>query len=364
MSELSDELQDSSSREARGPFSGVHFLYAIAFLTSSIVTFGTSGIVLGLLILGAWAFIYVSRSRPKALAIVSTIVVGFNCCLFGWLESSTTPPEITRRWACKNNLRQIGLALYTYHEVYDTFPPAYVADENGRPMHSWRVLILPYIEEESLYEKYDFNEPWDGPHNSRLLTRMPFLYECPSAIRNRKEASSYTSYLAVVGPRTAWPGPVGRGLREFQDGVSNTILVVETNSSEVPWMKPYDPGLEDVIRTMTSPVPPTIGGHRFESFFYEYDTGRHVLYVDGLVEFVSHGIDREIWSTLFTVDDGRGRDDYDFQSPFAETEQLKLGNCVRFAVFLILALFPLPWVWITPRKPDSTSTRDGPQPGI
>src|SRR5262245_66359 len=81
--------------------------------------------------------------------------------------------EAARRSQCKNNLKQIALALLNYESRYGTFPPAYVADESGKPMHSWRVLILPDLDQQALYNDYNFSEPWDGPNNSRLLTRIP-----------------------------------------------------------------------------------------------------------------------------------------------------------------------------------------------
>src|SRR6476661_8060061 len=88
--------------------------------------------------------------------------------------------EAARRSQCKNNLKQIGLALHNYHDVNGCFPPAYIADENGKPMHSWRVLILPYLDQAALHTEYNFSEPWDGPNNSRLLARRPAVYACPS----------------------------------------------------------------------------------------------------------------------------------------------------------------------------------------
>src|SRR5438105_1376638 len=113
--------------------------------------------------------------RTSTLTIV-IIIVG---CLMGMfvflatlaalllpLVSSARPAA--RRNACGNNMKQIELALLNYHDANKSFPPAYVADAEGKPMHSWRVLILPYLERNDLYQQYDFNEPWNGPHNSRL----------------------------------------------------------------------------------------------------------------------------------------------------------------------------------------------------
>ncbi|HSG73025.1 MAG TPA: DUF1559 domain-containing protein, partial [Planctomycetaceae bacterium] len=71
-----------------------------------------------------------------------------------------------RRWACKNNLKQIGLALHNYHDSFGTFPPAYTVDADGKPLHSWRTLILPFVEQQSLYDSIDLTKPWDDPANA------------------------------------------------------------------------------------------------------------------------------------------------------------------------------------------------------
>ena len=83
--------------------------------------------------------------------------------------------------------------MHDYHGKNKHFAPAYVADENGKPMHSWRVLLLPMLEQQALYESYDFDEPWNGPNNSRLLAQTPPSYQCPQnvwkAIKTAKSAN-------------------------------------------------------------------------------------------------------------------------------------------------------------------------------
>src|SRR5262245_41674761 len=90
--------------------------------------------------------------------------------------------EAARRSSCKCNLKILGLALHNYHDAHGCFPPAWLADSQGRPMHSWRVLILPYIDQAALYNRYNFAEPWDGPNNVKLLDEIPPVYKCPSHI--------------------------------------------------------------------------------------------------------------------------------------------------------------------------------------
>src|SRR5262245_23505539 len=74
-----------------------------------------------------------------------------------------------------NNLKQIGLALHAFHDVHQHLPPAFVTGPDNRPWHSWRVLLLPFIDQAALYTRYKFDEPWDGPGNRTLLYEMPAL---------------------------------------------------------------------------------------------------------------------------------------------------------------------------------------------
>jgi prepilin-type processing-associated H-X9-DG protein len=143
----------------------------------------------------------------------------------------------SRRSQCWNNLRQIGLGLQNYADAYGCFPPAYLVDDNGRPMHSWRVLILPFVEEEATYKLYDFSEPWNGPHNRLLAKRMPPCYHCAS---DGPRGSGQSSYLAITGAETAWSGATGVTFPMFKDGTSNTVAVVEVAASGINWMEPRD----------------------------------------------------------------------------------------------------------------------------
>lgn len=128
------------------------------------------------------------------------------------------------------------MACHNYQDRYGTFPPAYVADENGRPLHSWRVLLLPFIDEVALYDRYDFSEPWDGPNNRQLVSQMPNSYVFPGESPGH---SGVTNYLAVVDPETVWPGSVGKNFYDIADA-SNTIMIVENRGSKICWMEPRD----------------------------------------------------------------------------------------------------------------------------
>jgi len=184
-------------------------------------------------------------------------------------------PDGVHRAGCETHLRSIATALDMYHQDYGSFPPAWVADAQGRPMHSWRVLILPAIGEDDLYKEYKLDEPWDGPNNRKLAHRIPEVYRCPT------DPSGYegqTSYVALVGPQACWLGDKPVKLSQLaQPG--QAIAVIETYESGINWLEPRDfvvPGLETQINASA--------GQGVRSL---HPGGAYVLYADGQVEFLS-----------------------------------------------------------------------------
>ena len=131
-------------------------------------------------------------------------------CVFLVMQPALqSPRESPPRTQCMNNLKQITIAIENYHVRYGSFPPAYVADATGRPLYSWRVLILPFMDQQALYRAFHLDEAWDGPNN-RKLSQIPLAaFHCPS---DEQDATT-TDYLAVVGPNTVWPGVNGRNCR-------------------------------------------------------------------------------------------------------------------------------------------------------
>jgi hypothetical protein len=140
---------------------------------------------------------------------------------------------------CQHNLKQIELALHNYHDVHGTFPPAITYGPDGTPWHSWRVILLPYLEQQELFERYRFDEPWNGPHNRLLANALgeSFVFHCPMDDDTPREN---TSYVAVIGESTMWPP---RGVVSFDDVTDDndlTLHVVEVSDSGVLWMAPRD----------------------------------------------------------------------------------------------------------------------------
>src|SRR5262245_13350021 len=131
------------------------------------------------------------KRRPSTLvpaALQLALIVGTGSVLLaGAFVWQTIRLRQRHVGMCVENVRQIVLARQHSHDTNGVFPPAYLADESGSPMHSWRVLLLPYLGQKALYDKYLFGEPWDGPHNKLLQSQTPQVYQCPA---DRERASA------------------------------------------------------------------------------------------------------------------------------------------------------------------------------
>ena len=136
-----------------------------------------------------------------------------------------------------DNMKEIVLAIHRYHDAIGHFPPAATYDKGRKPLLSWRVHLLPMLKQQSLYEQFHLDEPWDSAHNKKLVEKMPTVFASPGT----KPESGQTRYLAVVGNETAFPVTHKAHFRSITDGLSNTIAFVEAIHNEaVPWTKPGD----------------------------------------------------------------------------------------------------------------------------
>jgi hypothetical protein len=339
MSELSEHPKKHGFSHL---FRVVCVLYGVAVPVACVGAFGAFGLLLGLLIVGAWAYVISSRSRLWALVKASIVCVVCFIVFKSLLPGRTDPIESARRSVCKNNLRQIGVALNSYHERFGTFPPARTVDENGQSMHSWRVLILPFLGAEGLYEDYDFSEPWNGPQNRRLLDRIPEVYVCPSQ-EAQVESSHATSYVAVVGRETVIGDSEGRARYETAARIASVGMVVEFNTDEVAWTEPRDLNLDSAVAVLSSDDPDRFDGHAGESMFYWAEYGRFILTTDGSTYFVSRVPCSEFWSEILTV--GVGNDWSGFEWKPTSRRRYKTEFCYWFGAFIFLTALPLPWVW-------------------
>ncbi|MBL7043209.1 MAG: DUF1559 domain-containing protein [Pirellulaceae bacterium] len=211
--------------------------------------------------------------------------------------------EGARRAHCTNNLKQIGLALQNYHDTHKTFPPAYIPDKDGKPMHSWRVLILPYLEQQSLYERYNFDEPWDSPGNLAVTNTVIPVYSCPSCPPSGDSmGSTETNYMVITGPGTVFDGAKAARLADIKDGTSNTILVVEVVGTGVNWAEPVD------LDVGNMQFPNVTGGSTGPDS--HHPGGLNAVLCDGSVRFLSEAMDRQVLDALITKGGGEPIGDY------------------------------------------------------
>ncbi|RIK75335.1 MAG: hypothetical protein DCC67_15425, partial [Planctomycetota bacterium] len=134
-----------------------------------------------------------------------------------------------------NDMRQIALAMHNYHDVHNSFPTD-VYSEDGKPLLSWRVELLPYMEQQGLYERFKLDEPWDSEHNRKLLAQIPEAFLSSAGGEPGK-----TRYQGLKGEKTIFRGAKGVAVREITDGTSNTLMFVQTDPAKaVEWTRPAD----------------------------------------------------------------------------------------------------------------------------
>ncbi len=137
-----------------------------------------------------------------------------------------------------DSIMKVALAMHTFHDAWTSFPPPASYDESARPLLSWRVFLLPYLGERELYAQFHINEPWDSPHNSELIAKMPDVFKSNDVLLN---LAGKTRYLLPIADETPWHGKVGTTISEITDGTTNTIMLVEADRDHaVVWTKPED----------------------------------------------------------------------------------------------------------------------------
>lgn len=197
----------------------------------------------------------------------------------------------SHRRECAANLRRIGVALLAYEQAHGTLPPAFVEDEAGNRLHSWRVLILPYLgpEEKTLAAEYDFSEAWDSQKNMKLMGKIPDVYRCHSDEAETPESENETSYLVFVGKQTAFPGATPVSRAQVSDGTRQTIYVVEATATGIGWTEPRD--LDD--GQLTYQIGVDFGGN--------HRRGANVLLGTGEVRFLPENIDSQDVRGMATI---------------------------------------------------------------
>ena len=223
------------------------------------------------------------RLMIETEATASTASIGIMVGLL--LPAVQAAREAARRMQASNNLKQVGLAIHNYHSAYNKLPGA-ITDDNGKPLLSWRVAILPFLEQQALYEQFHLDEPWDSEHNIKLVEQMPMTYVDPSLATYLRPGM--TVFRLNSGKDLMFEEGKELRFRDCLDGLSNTIMAYEADykSEAVTWTKP-----ERILLDRDNPLPQT--GHVHQGGF-------HVLMGDGAVIFITHSIDLGLFDALLT----------------------------------------------------------------
>jgi hypothetical protein len=227
-------------------------------------------------------FFHIEGSQSPQQQLTTTAVMGVLVALL--LPAVQAAREAARRNTSINNLRQLSLGILNYESAKKTLPTQAICNKEGKPLLSWRVQILPYLEEQELYNQFHLDERWDSEHNKALIPRMPHVYSNPNA----KTDDGKTNYLAVVGKECVFEGTdKAVGLRNVTDGTSRTITFVEADADKsVEWTKPDDLHFDA--------NNPTAGlGHVRPG-------GWLAAYLDGHTEFISNSIDPGMVKAMIT----------------------------------------------------------------
>jgi hypothetical protein len=305
VADFTDDFPDDLPE--RRPTSGAaaaSLILGILSLFCSILT-GIPAIILGIIGLGATSK---GRRAGQGLAVAGLIVGVLGMVLNGVLLVFAVGRvrEAAARIQSQHNLLQINLALHDYASTSNNadLPPAAVYDRTGKPLYSWRVLLLPYLEQEQLYRHFHLDEPWDSPHNRQFIALMPKVYQAPGVTTAEP---GLTFYQVFTGPETPFPDtqaglrpfrPLGKpdllapplsGIGRIPDGTSNTFGVVEA-ADPVPWTKPVD-----LVYDSKKPFP-RLGGV-FNGYF-------HAGLLDADVKCVPKGTDERILRAYVTANGG------------------------------------------------------------
>jgi hypothetical protein len=246
------------------------------------------------------------KQRERMTAFRWLALGALSFCAFPLFDYK---PEENPRWskACQDNMSKLSRAFGQYYKDKGSFPPAYIADSAGKPMHSWRVLILPYLGEEELFRQYRFSEPWDGPHNSLLAAKIPDALLCP--VRNTRYTSvlyqwlwrplmtSHSTYAILAGPGTAFQQDKAPKNSDFVDGLDRSLLLVEQAGVRGNWLKPADITCSEFSNLPASKL--TMHGSRSDGF--------HVCFANGAIKALSASITPKQRTELAQSGDGLPR---------------------------------------------------------
>lgn len=323
-----------------------HLFYATAVLGAAIALMGAFwGISWASVVIAFWMITAIAPPMKFDLTWSEVICfIFFAMILVGMflppVPGSGGPASIRTQNA--NRMRQIALAILNYESANGHFPPAYVADEQGKPMYSWRVLILPYLDESDVFKKFNRDEPWDGPNNRQLIDALSV--NSPLFQDESQRLSGKTNYKLIVGPETAFVDDQTVGFNAILAGAANTVLLVEDTANPVCWMEPSDVTIDQAIDIFDREENANTMLHEKETKFsktiFNYSA---IALMDGSTRFVGPLETPSEMREFFTIatPPKSDLDDLDFQ--IGTIRQTKAEGYLLVAINFFLAVLPRFW---------------------
>ena len=271
-------------------------VYAVGLLLSPWTLLWTS-----LVIAFWWLLIHRKISlRGWIVCVAITTTLFLMLCPASQTKMRVTP----RRPPHLRSARGLMLSMLNYESRYMRFPPAYLLDADGNPGLSWRVILLPFIEEEALFAKFNLDEPWDSPNNIELVKQMPEIF----ATYSSTPTPGHTAFKLLVDKGTAFEPGRAMGSGDIGDGSSNTVGLVEDVSNLVPWTKPEDLTVEEAVAVLANKKLSEVAHARILKYgpYRGLKTGGSGIGVlDGSTHVVGAGVDPDVIRRLCLRDDGR-----------------------------------------------------------
>ncbi len=326
----------------RMTFSIKTLLYTFALLASCLALIGVWGALVWLVVLGFWACWFgVPGVSINNFVVFCFLPIGLPAFFLPAFQSARESHPANKS---ENNMKQLVLGIINHDSIRKSLPPAYVADETGVPLHSWRTLLWPFVEQGVAFERLDLAKPWNDPGNPALGCDE-YPYQSPRFPSSYTQ-SMHTNYFAVVGDETAWPPGGGIAFDDITDDTASTIALIEVPRTDIHMMEPRDMTVEEAVQYLTGETSDK-WGYTVDSAFTRsvYNRPEKVLiaFMDGHVD--SFGVmDRETALALLTRNGGEQVDADDYAEglsrPRYVREYTPWERVWAAVVFVLLVVLP------------------------
>jgi len=312
----------------------------------------------GLLVFVVTLVVSRGHSAIRASIMCSPLAVAalFICVVLHPLSTGRGPAG--QLAACGVRLKQVAAALHAYHDDFGCFPPVVIKSSSGEAVHSWRVLILPYLGKKGreAYQGYRFDEPWDSPNNLNVARQATNLYRCPSERWSCEE----TSYVAVTGPGTAWTAKTTIDRAGITDAYAKTVQVIEVVDSQITWTQPLDLPVSRLDAASNRDTFSVGAKHGRRAEELSIPPGPHALLLDGTVVSLATPVDQNALRRAAMIGDGETEFRDIVQSDLRREVDVAKGALVLTIALVVLAMSCVAGVsW--PANPDEAQAKKGGQ---